>query len=391
MERVSWEEPIFRGAKIKMKALQELSRLSNTVLNSAMQEWKNQGKPIVGYFCTYVPEEIIHAAGLLPYRVRPTGCTATTEADAYLSHVNCTYVRSCLEFALEHKYDFLDGVVFSNSCDHVRRLHDLWREKAPGPEFDYIVEVPHKSREEQIAFFREDLALLKTELERHFGSRITDESLSQAVAVYNETRGLLRQLYDLRQQSDPPISGADCLRVVLASMAAPKAEINELLRRLLSELADEKGKSDHIARLMVLGSLYDDPAHTEVIEKLGGLVVADALCFGSRYFWQHVEIDGDPLVGLARSYLTRPSCARMTDGLTERGNFVKELIDRYKVDGVIFQRIRYCDLWGGELFYLRKKLQEWGIPLLSLEREYALGGTGQLKTRVQAFLERIGG
>jgi len=374
-----------------MKALEEVRALSDAVFNPAMEKWKSEGGKIAGYFCTYVPEEIIYAAGLLPYRVRPTGCTSTMEADAYLSHVNCTYVRSCLEFALEHKYDFLDGVVFSNSCDHVRRLHDLWREKAPGPEFDYLVQVPHKTGEEQISFFREDLALLKAELEGAFGRRITDESLSQAVEVYNETRELLRQLYDLRQQSNPPISGADCLRVVLASTAAPKPQVNELLRRLLSELADEKGRSDHTARLMVLGSLYDDPAHTEVIEELGGLVVADALCFGSRYFWQRVEIDGDPLLGLARSYLTRPSCARMTEGLVERGDFVKGLIDRYKVDGVIFQRIRYCDLWGGELFYLRKKLREWGIPLLSLEREYALGGTGQLKTRVQAFLERIGG
>jgi benzoyl-CoA reductase/2-hydroxyglutaryl-CoA dehydratase subunit BcrC/BadD/HgdB len=140
---------------------------------------------------------------------------------------------------------------------------------------------------------------------------------------------------------------------------------------------------------MIAGSVYDSVAYTEIIENLGGLVVSDALCFGSRYFWEPVEVEDDLWTGLARSYLNRPSCARMTDRVTERADFVQEMAERYKVDGVIFQRMRYCDLWGGEILYLEKRLKELDIPLLQLEREYMLSGVGQLKTRVQAFLERI--
>lgn len=373
-----------------MKALEELTSLSNTVFNPAIKSWKEKGKKVVGYFCSYVPEEILYAADILPYRVRPTGCGETTSADVYLSHVNCTYVRSCLQFALEGRYKSLDGLVFSNSCDHVRRLYDLWRETVEHPSFMHFVQVPHKTTDEAVAFYQGEVTKFKENVERSFGVQITEERLSNAIQVYNETRSLLRKLYELRRGESPPLTGADSLRVVLAGTAAPRDQYNQLLKRLLEGLSQKEGISNYRARVMIVGGLYDDPAHTQIIEDLGGLVVTDTLCFGSRYFWQPVENGRDPLLSLAKSYLNRPSCARMSDALAERGNFVTEMAEKFKVDGVIYQWIRYCDLWGGELFYLRDRLRELGVPLLSLEREYTLGAVGQLKTRVQAFLERIG-
>ena len=373
-----------------MEALQELSNLSGAVLNPAMQAWKKEGRPVVGYFCSYVPEEIIYAAGALPYRIRPAGCAQTTSADVYLSHVNCGFVRSCLEYALEGRYDFLDGLVFCNSCDHVRRLYDVWRETADHPPLTYMLQVPHRSDDVAAAFYRDDIAIFKENVGKAFGIRITEEKLKNAIHVYNETRGLLKGLYDLRQAQSPPITGAETLKVVLAATVAPRDQYNQLLRRLLEELKDREGISNYRARVMIMGGLYDDPAHAQVIEDLGGLVVADTLCFGSRYFWQPVENGHDLLLGLARSYLRHPPCARMSDMIKERDDFVSEMVDKFRVDGIIYQWIRYCDLWGGELFHLRERLSRSGIPLLSLEREYAMGGTGQVATRVQAFLGRIG-
>ena len=99
----------------------------------------------------------------------------------------------------------------------------------------------------------------------------------------------------------------------------------------------------------------------------------------------------DVMLAIASSYLNRPSCAGMCDKVAERTDYVKEMVEEFKVDGVIYQRMRYCDLWGGQILHLRKELKEANIPLLELEREYILGATGQLKTRAQAFLERIGG
>ena len=371
-----------------MKALEELTDLSTTILNPAIRTWKDKGKKVVGFFCSYVPEEILYAADILPYRVRATGCAQTMEADVYMSRLNCSFVRSCLEFALQGKYDFLDGFVFTDSCDHVRRLYDVLRETADFP-FMHFMSVPHKVGNEATSYYKDEITGFKTGVEKSFGVQITEENLNNAIQVYNETRGLLKRLYDLRKDERPPITGAECLHALLAATATPKDKYNQLLERLLIEVNQREGSPHCRARLMIAGGLYDDPAHTRVIEELGGLVVTDALCLGSRYFWQPVENGQDPLLSLAKSYLGRPSCARMADRVAQRSNFVREMVEQFKVDGVIFQRIRYCDLWGGEMLYLRKRLGEWNIPLLSLEREYMLGGVGQLKTRVQAFLESI--
>ena len=372
-----------------MKALEELIQLSSMSFNSAVMDYKKQGRRVIGFFCSYVPEEIIYAGGMLPYRIRPTGCTETTSADAYMSRLNCTFVRSCLEFLSKGAFDFLDGLVFANSCDNIRRLYDILREKHPYP-FMHFISIPHKAGSNgAMNWYKDEVIHLKEKVEDVLGAKISGEALNDAINVHNETRGLLRKLYEIRQVVNPPITGAESLSVILAATTTPKDRYNQLLRKLLEELKGREGISDYRARLMIVGSEYDDPAYTKIIEDLGGLVVTDALCFGSRYFWEPVETEGDLLGGLAKSYLNRPSCPRMSDRVTERADFLREMAERFKVDGVIFQKIRYCDLWGGESIYLEKMLKELNIPLLSIEREYRLSGVGQLKTRIQAFLESI--
>jgi benzoyl-CoA reductase/2-hydroxyglutaryl-CoA dehydratase subunit BcrC/BadD/HgdB len=214
--------------------------------------------------------------------------------------------------------------------------------------------------------------------------------LINAIDTYNETRYLLRKLYDLRKEKTPPLTGAETLSVIVAGFSLPKSKYNELLRQLLNELEEREGISNCRARLMIAGSGgLDNPAYLQVMEELGGLIVTDSLCFGSRYFWEPVETDCDLLYGLAKSYLNRPSCPRMVGRAGERCDFVKQMVKDFNVDGVVFQRIRYCDLWGGQLLTMEKEMKESGIPMLSIDREYVLGAVGQLRTRVQAFLERI--
>ncbi len=372
-----------------MKALQDLVELSKVPYNNAIKDWKEKNNKVIGFFCSYIPEEILCAADILPYRVRPTGCTETASADVYMAPVNCTFVRCCLEFAIKGVYGFLDGLVSMNSCDHIRRLYDICRYKAKYP-YMHFLSVPHKISDEAIQWYKDEIDNFKESLETSFGIKITEEKLSDAIKLHNETRNLLKRLYDLREREDVPIKGSDVLSITLAASAAPKERFNGLVRKLLEELGGVQGLSGYRARLMVVGSACDDPAFIEVVEDLGGLVVADSLCFGSRYFEQPVEVNGELSLALAKSYLNRPSCARMSGGEPERWEFIKQMVERLKVDGIIYQRLRSCDLWGGELLYLRKKLKESEIPLLELEREYWLTGVGQLKTRVEAFLELIG-
>jgi len=374
-----------------MSILEELTGIAGGLVNPALEAWKAEGKKVVGYFCSYVPEEILYAANILPVRVRAPGCEKTTSADVYFSQHNCSFMRSCLEFALEGKYKYLDGMVFTNSCDHARRVFDTLKEicsdKFPFLEF---ISVPHKTTEQSISFYRDELNAFQNKVVAFSGVKITEENLKQAIEVYNETRRLLKRVYALRQGATPALTGAESLSVVLAGLSIPKDQYNRLLESLVTEMGEAKGISDYKARLMISGAGgCDDPAYFKIIEDLGGLIVTDSLCFGSRYFWEPVKMNGDLMLSLATSYLNRPSCAGMTDGVFKRSDYVKAMVEEFKVDGVIYERMRYCDLWGGQILHLRQELKAAGIPLLELEREYILGSTGQLKTRAQAFLERI--
>jgi benzoyl-CoA reductase subunit C len=376
-----------------MSTLEFLKHLASSPTNPFLEEWRSSGRKVVGYFCSYVPEEILYAADILPYRVRAPGCTNTSSADVYFSHLNCTFVRSCFQFVLEGRYDFLDGLVITNSCDHVRRLYDVVREVAPKAfPFVHLLNIPHTVGSEAIGWYSDQVAALRDKVEALFDLEITDAGLRNAIDVYNETRSLLKELYELRQAENPPLSGAESLSIVLAGTMMPKDRYNQLLRDLLAELNQRERICDYRARLMIAGGGgCDNPAFYQLMEDLGGLVVTDSLCLGSRYFWQPVEVGDDAMLGLATSYLQRPSCALFVDRVRERSEFIKEMVERFKVDGVVYQRIRYCDLWGGQILHVDKVLREADIPLLDLEREYMLGSVGQVRTRVQAFLETIEG
>ncbi|MEW6034030.1 MAG: 2-hydroxyacyl-CoA dehydratase family protein [Chloroflexota bacterium] len=372
-----------------MKASEQLLELARETPNDAVKRWKQQGKKIVGFFCSYVPEELVHAADLFPFRVKARGCTETPLADSLMAQVNCSFVRACLQLALQGDYKFLDGVVSLNSCDHIRRMYDVWRYRVDTP-YHHFLSVPHKVSEEAVAWYRDEVSAFKGNLEKAFGVDITTKRLREAISVYNETRRLLHSLYDLRRSDNPPISGTEVHDIVVAATAMPKEEYNELLTKALQEIGGRKGISGHSARLMVLGSVLDDPSLVSVVEELGGLVVADALCFGSRYFWESVKEVGDPVENLARSYLKRPACPRMATEHPSRMEYIKMMVKDFAVDGIILERIRYCDLWGGVSMVLQKELDEAGIPVLVLDREYILSGVGQIRTRVQAFLEMMG-
>jgi benzoyl-CoA reductase subunit C len=142
----------------------------------------------------------------------------------------------------------------------------------------------------------------------------------------------------------------------------------------------------------VLGSILDDPAYLRVIEEQGGLVVTDSTCFGSRIMWKDVrEEGGDPLHALAQYTVSdRPSCPRTFGDRERRAEFVREMIREFEVDGVIGERLSFCDQWGFAQYAIKTDFEEDGIPYLLLEREYILSGVGQLRTRVQAFLEALG-
>jgi benzoyl-CoA reductase/2-hydroxyglutaryl-CoA dehydratase subunit BcrC/BadD/HgdB len=377
--------------QIKSKAFQEFSDAAETLVNPAMERWMEQGGGVVGFFCSAMPEEIITAAGLLPFRMRATGSTETELADAYFSSINCSFPRHCFNIALGGGFGFLAGLICMNSCDNVRRIYDNWKRQIPDT-FLHIMSLPRKTGAPQVEWYRDEIANLKGVIEEHFAVEITNERLWEAIKLHNETRRLQRDLYALRKAENPPITGAEALAVIVAGTAMPKEQYNRLLSELLDELSESPGNTSYRARILVMGGILDDPAYLKVIEDQGGLVVTDSLCFGSRILWEDVnEGAGDPVAALAQHYVAdRPSCPRVFGDYERRIDFIRDMVRDFNVDGVILERLAFCDHWGFEQSTIETDLKEDGIPCLLVDREYVLSGVGQLRTRVQAFLETMG-
>lgn len=353
-------------------------------------ERKSQGKKVFGWLCTYVPEEIIHAAGILPVRI--TGYSQEMELEdgnAYLYIHNCSFSRSCLQLGLRGGYDYLDGVVAGSTCDGARRLFDLWCSYIKPP-FNHMLTVPRKFTERAHELYYHQVVQLKQHLEEYLGFKIADDRLLESINLYNESRELLKRLYEFRKLDSPPITGAETMEVLNASFRMPKELFNSQLRLLLDELAASPNRHKARARLMVTGSVMNNPDFIKSIEGQGGLVVADELCTSTRYWTDPVVIreNESPLRAISRRYLDNFPCARMfpSDG---RFNRILELAREFRVEGVISQIIRYCIPYAHDLPLLAARLKEQGIPTLALDVEYGTSGSGQIQTRVQAFLEML--
>ena len=370
-----------------MSMLEELSSVADQIQNPLLEDWMNQGKKVIGYFCTYIPEEIIMAAGALPFRMRAVGSTQTTLGDAYLSYYNCSFTRHCLDLAFRGKYDFLEGIVGQPSCDHVRRIYDVWKAKIDTP-FIHFVKVPRKNTGGATEWYKAEIIKMKEGLEEHMGIKITNDHLREAIKTCNETRTLLKSLYELRKAENPPVTGAETLALVIASTATPKDQFNQKMSQLLIEVKNRNGAGNYKARLLVASPILDNPNYLKVMEDAGGLVVSDYLCFGTRAIWNNVdESTDDPMEAIAQRYMERLSCPRMMGDYERRLDFIKDSINEYDVDGVVCTRLTFCELWGGENYMLREDMKKLDVPALVLEREHKLDSVGQLKTRIQAFLE----
>jgi benzoyl-CoA reductase/2-hydroxyglutaryl-CoA dehydratase subunit BcrC/BadD/HgdB len=345
-------------------------------------------KPVIGWFCSYTPLEILLAAGLYPYRILPEPGRSITRADGYIDRNFCPYVRTCLGGALEGEYSFLGGLVVVNSCDPMRRLHDVWRYNVGGG-FNHLLDLPRVNGPDAAAYYRECLQKLVTEIESHFKVEITPAALAEAVTILNKSRSMLRGLYLVNRDRGLPLTAAEVRTVVRAGATLSADVFNALLERLLSEIGNSAAREAEGPRILITGSVMDNHGILELIEGGGARVVADDLCTGTRLFWDTVEsASADPLTDLSRHYLGRTPCPRMRDA-ARRFDHVIRLIDEFRVDGVIFYTLKFCDPHLFDVPLLKARLAEKGLPVLSLEGDYTPGTLGRVRTRIEAFIEML--
>lgn len=361
------------------------------IQTESVRAWRAQGKKALGVLCCHVPEEILYALDVLPVRMRATGCTESPSADAWMSNISCSYARGMLEYWINGTYE-LDGIVTSDGCMMVARCFDNAEHISKGkPMYFREVGAPraimgHLSYE----YYLSELQDLVTSLEEYTGNKLTDEKLKAAALKINEARALVREVYELRKADKPVISGEECLNLTLAYCDVPVDEYIAMVKAFLADAGNRKPVEDVRARLMVIGSALDNAGYLKIIEDKGGLVVTDSLCYGFRSFAEDIVFEGDNLLKcVADFYLNRLLCPRMMDNRLRGQDMIVEKCKEFKVDGVIYQKMQYCECWGGESLYLEPRLKELGIPMIQLDREEHLANAGQLSIRAEAFIEMI--
>ncbi|MCX5829367.1 MAG: 2-hydroxyacyl-CoA dehydratase family protein [Deltaproteobacteria bacterium] len=345
------------------------------------------GKKVVGYVCTYAPEEIILAAGAHPLRL--FGTTGTIErADAHLQSYCCSLVRGVLEEGLKGGTDFLDGMVFPHTCDSIQRLSDLWRMNVTqGFHVDAVLPVKLDTQS-ACQYMIDVLHRFKNDLERELECSITDENLSKAIRLMNEIRRLLRRIYEIRSDQPGLMTGDSLYTLVKATMIMDRERVREVLQKAVEKM--EAAKSDTPAkRLLMAGGICNQPQIHDMIEAAGGAVIWDDFCTGSRYFETLVSLDKDPVTAIAERFLQRAVCPAKHAGLRNRAEDLLRMAHERKAKGVIFLYLKFCDPHAFDYPYLKAALDQEGIPSLLLEVEDPLPAEGQLQTRFEAFLEML--
>ncbi len=359
-----------------------------------IKEWKKENDGVVlGYLCTYAPEEIIYAAGVLPYRVFGTGAR-TESADNHLQAYACSLVRSAMGEALEGDLDFLDGAVFPHTCDSIQRLSDIWRLNA-GMKFHFDVVHPVKLNTHGARKYMGDiLNLFRRQLGEALGKEITDKELSDSIRLFNRFRLMMKELYQIREERPDILSGADIFSVLRASMTMDRRRFALLLEQFLKDINEQKQKpSDKPLPpgLILTGGVCDHPDIYAIIEEAGAYVCYDDLCSGSRSFAGQIEENISPVAAITERYFERIECPAKHRSITSRGDNLAALVKEKSAKGVIILQLKFCDPHSFDYPYIKETLDNENIPSLLIEVEDPSRALGALKTRVETFVEMVKG
>lgn len=373
-----------------METMQAFREAAANPLAYGNQYHRTKDRPIMGYLCTWAPEELILAAGLHPFRLFGTRGTIH-RADGHLQSYCCSLVRGVLETALEGGFGFLKGVIFPHTCDSIQRLSDIWRLQGVTPFHTDLVLPVKLNTEAARIYFQDVLARLKGELEAWRGIAISDDDLRQAIALMNRIRQTLQDIFALTSASPGIISAQDSYALTRASFIMDRFDLAEKLTLLKLDMKKRvsEGRPGGRKRLVLAGGFCDLPEIYGLIEEAGADLVGDDLCVGGRAFAGIIASASDPLAAITERYLERPVCPAKHRGLTSRGEHLVNLVRQKKADGVVLTWLKFCDPHAFDYPYLKEFLDREGIPSLVLELEDQLPGEGQLKTRFEAFLETI--
>ena len=383
-----------------LKHLIYFERLLENADNELVEKAKADGGVCLGYTCFHIPEVLLNVDNCFSTRLRAPNTGSIDIATYYMSNYTCEFARALLERAIEGGYQFLDALIGVDACSMMNRSMEHFEILQVNDKPNFFVthtDMPFKITDYTIkAYVQQMQAHVLDRLHEVFGADTSDAAIRKAVAEHNEVCRIISEIREMRKAENPVITGYEFHVLNLVTYVCPKALILPYLRETLEELKTREpdAKSPFRARVAIVGSEIDDPSLTKLIEGCGALVVSDRYCFGSTPGREVIELNDeeDALTQICRHYMEVSECARYIsdEKVLQRRETADRLAKEFKAEGIIYEQMKYCDYWGFERALVSHIMHdEYGWPVLSIDRLYNNGNSGQLRTRVQAFVESL--
>ena len=368
--------------------------------NELVQRAAAEGQLALGYNCYYIPEVLLNLPGCFSSRLRAPNSGTAEIASYYMTNRNCPYVRCILERAIEGGFNYLNALFGAEGCAAMERMEEHFALLKPVKNDRFIttiIDPPMKGDRTSLDYYKAQLkAKVLDALRDSFGVDTSDDAIRAAIEKHNRLCRIITEIGDLRKAENPVITGYEFHVLNLVSFTCPKYLILPYLRETLTELKKRKPdpKPAFRARVAIVGSEIDDPQLTKLIEGCGALVVSDRYCFGSTPGREIIELrDGEEaLPQICMHIMQHSECARYIadEKVQQRRETADRLAREYHADGIIYEQMKYCDYWGFERALVSHIMhEEYDWPVLSIDRLYNNGNSGQLRTRVQAFVESL--
>ena len=386
----------------ELKHLIYFESLLEDANNELVRKAEAEGDLAIGYTCFHAPEVLLNLGNCFSVRLRAPHTNSMELATYYMANNSCEFSRALLERALEGNYSFLHAMAGVDVCEAnnraIENMEIMHMQGEDKEKFFYCnLDIPYSDDEDCVEHIREQVSrkILKP-MHENYGVDISDAAIRAAVSEHNEVSRIITEIGELRKLDDPPITGYEFAVIVLASYTCPKRLILPLLRETLEEVKTRRPDAErsYRVRVAVVGSEIDDPNLIKLIESCGALVVADRFCYGSFPGRQVIELtdDEDALTQVCRWYLQNTECPRQSSlhRVKYRNDHVAQLVKDFKADGAIYEQMKFCTYWSYERVIANQIMpRDYGISILSVDRPYIVGQSGQLRTRVQAFVESL--
>ncbi len=363
---------------------------------SSAREWKSAkpGRKVIGYMPIYVPRELIHAAGMLPLGILGGGDQLDViHGDAYYQSYICRIPRSTIDLAASGRLDFVDGMLFPSICDVIRNLSGMWKMMYPQVYSRYF-DVPQNYRDAIGGnYYVSELEELREALSNLRGAPVTDEQLRDSIALYNENRRLVRQLYEYRATQPWQAPATEVYLLMRAGLVLPVEQHSQLIRDYLAAAAAvERPRRDN-CRVVLTGVFCEQPPLNLIksLELAGCYVVDDDLLLVTRWLTQDVPTEGDPLRSLALAFLhhSESTAARYEPDQREKGQHLVRAVRRTKAEGVVFASPSFCDPALLDRPMQQRVLQEAGIPYVAFKYSENFGQMQPIREQAGTFADSI--